>query len=325
MCSPIGPEIRRGYPWLINRLGGVGILYYWYKANRFIRDNHHKYDIIILHNPFIFLPLENKRVYVVVHTTYLHMFKEILHRRVQLYPYYLFMILVEKWSFFCLKEFQYIVTSPKTIKDLESFGIKKDIPIIFNGVKLQNLRTITTPVEYQHLNKDDKVFLNVCRFVEQKNLLNLIKTFIFLPNNYKLFLVGDGVLKDKLTSYVKDNNINNVFFTGRKIKNELPNFYSKSHFFISSSIYEGFPLVLSEAMGYGAIPCLSRIEIYSTIINECKCGVLLSFADPEITATDIIKFVQNINLAEIKSNLVEYSKNNLLWETIIKQYLDVFI
>ena len=50
VCSPTGPDIKLGSSKLIEKLGIVGLLYYWYKVANHFKNND--YDVAWLHNPF---------------------------------------------------------------------------------------------------------------------------------------------------------------------------------------------------------------------------------------------------------------------------------
>ena len=65
--------------------------------------------------------------------------------------------------------------------------------------------------------------------------------------NIKLYIVGDGLDKTAYECYVQDNNLQeNVIFLGEQ-KNPYP-YIKKCDYLLITSKYEGFPLVLNEAI-----------------------------------------------------------------------------
>lgn len=68
---------------------------------------------------------------------------------------------------------------------------------------------------------------------------------------WTLYVIGDGLAKDELTEYCKDRHIRNVKFVGRI--NPVP-YYKKASILCVVSTYEGFGLVLAEALSNGVIP-----------------------------------------------------------------------
>ena len=93
--------------------------------------------------------------------------------------------------------------------------------------------------------------MSIGRLTEQKNHLMLLKSFIEIKKKYnkKLFLVliGEGHLEKKLKNFVKKNKIDkDVIF----IKNldKILNYIKYCKLFIQTSLWEGQPNVLIEAL-----------------------------------------------------------------------------
>ena len=143
--------------------------------------------------------------------------------------------------------------------------------------------------------KNDFIFINVARFEPQKNHKLLINAFYKANLDAKLYLIGDGYLREDLELKIKDLGLQDrVKLLGRQ-KNPYK-FLSKADCFVFSSNYEGFPNVLLEAL-------LCNLPIIST---DCKSG------PREILApnTPITKETENIEIAEYgiltKVGSVEY-------------------
>lgn len=106
---------------------------------------------------------------------------------------------------------------------------------------------------------NDFVFLNVSRFNEAKDHETLINAFNIVhrrEKNTKLICVGDGELLPRIKKLVIELKLTeHVIFTGSKYNTE--DYYNASDCFVLSSAYEGFGLVLVEAMACG-------LEIIST-------------------------------------------------------------
>ncbi len=102
------------------------------------------------------------------------------------------------------------------------------------------------------------------RLVEQKNHKLLIEAFTSVLERYpqaKLFIYGEGKLKDELDNEIRNRKIeDNVSLCG--ISNRIPEVLSKAEIFVLSSDYEGMPNALMEAMAAG-VACVS---------TDCPCG-----------------------------------------------------
>lgn len=102
------------------------------------------------------------------------------------------------------------------------YGIPKDFPVILFSGKLSSV----------------------------KDPMILLRAFMIVSKEIKsvLVFVGDGVLKNKLESYVRNYSVENVYFMEFKNQSELPEFYSMSDIFVLPSIYEPWGLVVNESM-----------------------------------------------------------------------------
>ncbi len=91
--------------------------------------------------------------------------------------------------------------------------------------------------------------INIGRFTDQKDQITLLKAVNIIKNkiNFFLYIVGRGIERNKLENYIKDNDLEKKV----KIINFQNNPFSlmkKSNLFILSSVYEGLPNVLLEAI-----------------------------------------------------------------------------
>lgn len=113
------------------------------------------------------------------------------------------------------------------------------------------------------------VLLHVGRFVKQKNHRYLIEVFKELASNdvedcYRLFLIGDGPLKEQIKKLVYDMSLEDkVVFCG--LCDNVSDYMQLADCFIMPSVHEGLPIVAVEAQASG-LPCL----LSSNISNETK-------------------------------------------------------
>lgn len=103
----------------------------------------------------------------------------------------------------------------------------------------------------------DHIILNVGRLTQDKRQDVLIKAWKENDekNDWILLIVGEGEKKKELETMISDLELSDSvkILPARK---EIEEVYKQASFFAFSSRYEGFGLVLLEAMSYG-IPCLS--------------------------------------------------------------------
>lgn len=132
---------------------------------------------------------------------------------------------------------------------------------IFINNELNSNKSIVIPNPVRDIDtsgiKKQKIILNVGRLVPEKGHKYLLEAFALCENKseWKLVLVGDGVLRKDLEERVKVLKISHqVEFIGRS--NKVDEWLAKSSIFAFSSISEGFPNALAEAMS-ASLPCVS--------------------------------------------------------------------
>ena len=104
-------------------------------------------------------------------------------------------------------------------------------------------------------------------------------------------------------------------------------YYNKAKIFCMTSLYEGFGLVLVEAMKYGVVPfAFKSYPNVVDIINDGKDGVLVSPFDVEEYASKLRELMTNPDKlqvlskqAEMKSREFSIEKIGLRWEVLFKK------
>ena len=91
--------------------------------------------------------------------------------------------------------------------------------------------------------------INVGRYTDQKDQLTLLKAINLIKDqvDIKLLIVGRGIKKNDLISYINLNNLKNNVQLVNFTKNPF-NLIRSSDLFILTSLYEGLPNVLLEAL-----------------------------------------------------------------------------
>lgn len=130
---------------------------------------------------------------------------------------------------------------------------KSEIQTIYNGIDTEYFKFNKVDREALRnsfgLRKNTQVFVAVGSLSAQKDYPNLFNALSILGNeiDYKLFIVGDGVLKPQLENIIFEKQLQkNVIFLG--IRKDIPALLSMSDIFVLSSAWEGFGLVVAEAM-----------------------------------------------------------------------------
>lgn len=175
---------------------------------------------------------------------------------------------------------------------------------------------------------NNKVIISVGRLEEQKGYDILIDICSRLLPNYpewKLKIFGEGNLKEKLEKQIKKNNTSNqILLLGTT--NEIEKEYLKSDIYVMSSRFEGFGMVLIEAMNIG-LPLISFDcpNGPSDIIEDGVNGYLVKNFNKEEMLIKIEKLINDENLRiemsqNNKNKILNFEKINILnkWKGVLK-------
>ncbi|WP_459893677.1 glycosyltransferase [Desulfothermus okinawensis] len=156
------------------------------------------------------------------------------------------------------------------------------------------------------LNKMEPIILGAGGFRKSKDFPTLIKAFYLLQRDIpaKLVILGEGRQRKKMEKLISDLNIGNrVWLPGHQ---ENPyKFMAKADLFVLSSLWEGCPNVLIEAMALG-IPVVST-DCPSgprEILNSGEYGMLVPPGDPEELKKAIKLTLENPISGDILSKAV---------------------
>ena len=166
------------------------------------------------------------------------------------------------------------------------FFIKKRVQTIYCGIdtaEINKLKQVALSKKEKNMLAGDKLkIISVGRFEKQKDFATLIRAFAEVNRiirNSTLILIGDGTQKDYLEKLVKKLKLSpKVYFTGWK--SNVVKYMGKADVFVLSSFYEGFGLVILEAMAAG-LPIISTNSPYgpSEILGNGKYGLLVGVGD----------------------------------------------
>lgn len=130
------------------------------------------------------------------------------------------------------------------------------------GVVIPNFISKQLPERY--MGKREKVVVNYCRLTPEKNIKLLIDAFCLFyrsHNDYRLEIIGDGLLKDELVNYSFQKKIHNaVSFIEHT--SDVHKRVIRYSMFVSSSNWEGLSNSMLESMAIG-LP---------TICTDCEGG-----------------------------------------------------
>jgi glycosyltransferase involved in cell wall biosynthesis len=190
----------------------------------------------------------------------------------------------------------------------------KSFQVLYNGVDLKRLTPSQNDFRAElNLKKDDLLIGMIGNFyvAERKDQMTLCKAlpkvFAEFPNANCIFVGGiEKGAEQKFADckdFCKSNNISdNVHFLGSR--DDVPDILNSLDLFAFSSLHEGLPIALNEAM-LAKIPIVvSDIEPLLEATQNGKFAAVFPKRDADKLADEIIKLLQN---NELRSNLANAS------------------
>jgi glycosyltransferase involved in cell wall biosynthesis len=180
-----------------------------------------------------------------------------------------------------------------------------------------------TIVPGQRCDVNSKTFLSVGRMSPRhKGFDILIKAFaLFAKQNkeWKLNIVGDGPERENLQKLIMENHLSDRVTIYPFTKN-IQKYYSSSNVYVLSSRWEGFPLVLMEAISHGLPIIASDIPVCKEFLDNTTFCTLFQSENIESLCTALIKVSQFHKLKECSDQALEFSRNNNTMERIISTW-----
>ena len=172
--------------------------------------------------------------------------------------------------------------------------------------------SIPNPNTYENIEiipHKEPILLFVGRLDNRSNkLFTLIDIWYRLCKLYpqwKLIIVGDGPDKDVLINKAKD--ISNIEFKGYQDPRE---YYEKASIFCMTSIFEGFPMCLTEAMQFGCVPiAFDSFSAVYDIIKPGETGELVKSFDKKEYVGKLIHLIDDETYRKkLSKNAFQYVK-----------------
>lgn len=190
----------------------------------------------------------------------------------------------------------------------------------------------TFSVENNTLNSNENVFKIVWagRIDFNKNLFLLLNICSKISSNkdWKLNIIGDGKIKNSLFDFAKELNLeNNITWHGIKTRFDTINIIKDSNLHIITSLFEGNPAVMNEAISYG-VPTISLDQngMHDTLKNGNGILIPISTYDETVNlfAKSITNLINNpLELKELKNKTKQLALDSM-WEDKIKKFEDIY-
>lgn len=218
-----------------------------------------------------------------------------------------------------------IVTSKAMAKEFIDFSKieQNKVEVIYNPVPIEFIREQSLePLSHPWFKSNEPpVILAVGRLVTVKDFQTLVKAFALVRNETpaRLMILGEGPLRIELENLIDQLGLSDHVQMPGFVSN--PYQYMKySKVFVLSSLWEGFPNGMVEAMACGTAIVATDCEGgASEILEHGKWGELIPVGSEELMAKAIVKSIVSENLPNTFERVNDFSV-----DVIFKKYCNVF-
>ena len=196
----------------------------------------------------------------------------------------------------------------KSILDLYPESQSKLIKI-YNGYNFEKI------IEMGKLScsyrKETFCIVGAGRLTTQKNFSLLIEVAKSLKERnlqFEIIILGEGEMREKLEEEILCNGLEKYIKLLGYIENPYP-YYSQADLFCMTSIAEGFPTVLIEAMSLGCPFISTPVAGTEELALDGKCGLITTYNSTDIADKIEGLIIDSNKLLEMKKNCIRYSRN----------------
>jgi glycosyltransferase involved in cell wall biosynthesis len=179
-------------------------------------------------------------------------------------------------------------------REMENWGVSThNVRVIHNGINVELFKPIPTiRKEY------DLIWIG--RYVPGKDaefLINVIAELKKEMKTLKVLMIGSGPLKNSIEKKALNMDLGSTIHFIEKVSNdEIPLYLNKSRIFTLSSLEEGFPRTVLEAMACGLPVVCSYLPQLQDLVDDC--GILVPTKDIAFFVNAVAKLLNDPDLAE---------------------------
>jgi len=199
--------------------------------------------------------------------------------------------------------------------------VKDKIGVVPIGIDFKKFRPLSkTEMREKHgFAANDKIILYVGRLEKEKNVGFLLNSYQLVKERIpqvKLVLVGAGRDADMLKQQCKEQNISDVLFVGEIQNTMIPELMNCADVFAFSSLYEGSPTVIKEALA-------CNLPVVSVNVGDVK-DVIENLPGCFLAERDVTDFAGKIETVlsgpleiDIRTHISQFDRERIGEQTFV--------
>jgi glycosyltransferase involved in cell wall biosynthesis len=219
-----------------------------------------------------------------------------------------------------------VVAVGKPLKELAHKTWKGNIQVIPNGVNLETFYPLknkiitdqTSPVK----------FAVTAQLIYRKGIQYIIESLTLLNeqqrNELEINIYGTGPYRAELEKMVLSAGVENIiFFRGLIDKDDMCKTLQGNDMFLMSSLQEGLPLSLLEAMACGLPAIVTRVGDIESVFTDKEDGILIDPGSALEIKDALVNVLNNrTQINAMRESVIKKSKS-FSWDIIWNQYKEI--
>lgn len=204
----------------------------------------------------------------------------------------------------------------------ERLGLK-NLACLYNPVNLARIHNLSA--EHPAVHIDGDYIVAAGRLSPEKNFTSLIKAYAVSQAraHYRLVILGEGKERQMLESLIRELDLQEQVILAGFMRNPYP-YIANAHCLVLSSLHEGFPVILIEALGLGCPVIATDCETGPReIVRHGKNGLLVPTDDIDAMSAAIDQLCLDRHLHAFFQQNALPSVEYLDIEKVAEQWLDI--
>ena len=228
-----------------------------------------------------------------------------------------------------LKRVQKVTTKSNSLKEiLTKKGVSQEkIEVIQNGIDIDKFDVLDKFKCKQDLNLQlyYKYIVFIGRLETVKNPQILIEAVELISKmkfdqKIKVIMIGNGSLEEDIKNQIKDSKLTDFFILKNKVSHsEIPKWINSADLLCLSSLNEGHPNVIMEALACGCPVVSSNVGDVSEYINKSNGIIFKKKSKSDLAQALIAGMANKWNRQTIRNSVID-----MTWEKSAEKYLTLF-
>lgn len=194
----------------------------------------------------------------------------------------------------------FIAVSQANLEEAVARGIgrREQYHLIRSGVSLSDFLSLSRsddPLPEAPLAPGHRLVTTVGPFKPQKNLEDFMEAAALVRRSCpeaRFLIVGDGESRPALEASRRRLGLEDVVFLGGW-RRDVPAVFRRTDVFAMTSLWEGLPRSLVEAMAAGLPPVVNAVDGCSDVVRDGENGFLVPPRRPDLTAERIVSLLKD--------------------------------